>query len=58
METDIVETDSDLSASKIIVICATALAVGMGTKVLVGKVRTKLAERRNQDKTHTVVETD
>lgn len=46
METDIVETDSDLSIGKIVVIAAGLTLGAVTVKQLVGKARTKLAERR------------
>lgn len=52
METnDIVEQDSDLSIGKVIVIAAGLTLGAIAVKQLVGKARTKFADRRNQDTT-------
>lgn len=47
----IVENEAELSTGKILVFCAAALAVGVGTKLLVDRVRTKLAERKTVEAT-------
>lgn len=53
--TEIVETETDLSTGKIVVICVAALAVGAGAKLLVDGIKSKLADRK-ATKTITVVD--